>query len=137
MLGYLPDLAEEMLCLHLKNYKYHLYNIQTLSAKIQILIVFEKTNHQINKRRDDDMGSNEFKNTILDELKDFYGKDARVYIVQDFPNNTGKGDGICIQFTGDESVPTISLNELYEFYLDGSLSMVDCIGWIIDEREKL
>lgn len=83
------------------------------------------------------MDSNEFKNTILDELKGFYGKDARVYIVQDLPNNTGKKDGICIQFTGDDTAPAISLNELYEYYLDGSLSMVDCIGWIIDEREKL
>ena len=83
------------------------------------------------------MRYDEFKSSILDELKGFYGKDARVYIVQDFPNNTGKGDGICIQFTGDDTAPAISLNELYEFYLDGSLSMVDCIGWIIDEREKL
>lgn len=83
------------------------------------------------------MRYDEFKISILDELKDFYGKDAKVYIVQDLPNNSGKGDGICIQFTGDDTAPAISLNELYEFYLDGSLSMVNCIGWIIDEREKL
>ncbi len=79
----------------------------------------------------------DFKRNLLEELSDFYGKDAKVYIMQPFPNNTGKGDGICIQFTGDDTAPVISLNDLYEGYADGSLDMVDCAGWIIDKREQL
>ena len=78
-----------------------------------------------------------FKSSLLEELSDFYGKDAKVYIVQHFSNNTGKGDGICIQFTDDDTAPVISLNELYQYYIYGNLDMVDCVGWIIDRREKL
>ncbi len=83
------------------------------------------------------MNFNAFKSSLLEELKDFYGKDAKVYIVQGFPNKTGKGDGMCIQFTGDDTAPVISLNGLYEGYADGSLDIVDCAGWIIDKREQL
>lgn len=83
------------------------------------------------------MDYNKFESSILEELKDFYGRDAKVYIVQDLPGNAGKGDGICIQITGDDTVPVISLNDLYEYYTDGSLDIVDCIGRIIDGREKL
>ena len=82
-------------------------------------------------------GGYAFKSSLLEELKDFYGKDAKVYIVQGFPNKTGKGDGMCIQFTGDDTAPVISLNGLYEGYADGSLDIVDCAGWIIDKREQL
>lgn len=83
------------------------------------------------------MRYSEFEINLLEELKDFYGKDAIVYIVQDSPDKAQKGDGIYIQFTGDDTAPAISLNKLYEYYLNGSLSMVDCIGWVIDKRENL
>lgn len=56
------------------------------------------------------MEYNEFKASLLEELGDFYGKDA---------------------------APVISLGDLYKCYVEGNICMDECAGRIIDGRENI
>ena len=83
------------------------------------------------------MEYNEFKASLLEELGDFYGKDAKVYIVQGLQGGIGEGDGICIQFPGEDAAPVISLSDLYKCYVEGNICMDECAGRIIEGREDI
>lgn len=83
------------------------------------------------------MEYNKFKISLLEELRDFYGKDAMVYILRGLRDSVADGEGVCIQFTGDSNMPVIPLGDLYKSYTEGSMDMDGCVGKIIDGREKM
>lgn len=83
------------------------------------------------------MEYNKFKISLLEELRDFYGKDAMVYILRGLRDSVADEEGVCIQFTGDSNMPVIPLGDLYKGYMEGSMDMDDCVGRIIDGREKM
>lgn len=86
------------------------------------------------------MNYREFVNRIFVELKEFYGKDATVQIEKIVKNNGKQYEGICITHNTDSErngvVPVIYLNMIYEKYISGKLEMEDCIGMIVDLRER-
>ena len=91
------------------------------------------------QERKKDMDYSKFRIKILEELKDFYGKDASVKIQKVYKNNDIEKYGIIIRFINDEPdriVPVIYLEGLYDCYTSGSMDMEDCIGKIINEREE-
>lgn len=86
------------------------------------------------------MDYNTFKKNIMNAVTDFYGKDADVRIKEVLKNNGKRYDGIYIMHDTDfgqkEVVPVIYLDMLYEKYVSGDLEMEECIGTIIDFRER-
>lgn len=80
----------------------------------------------------------DFKDRILMELKDFYGQDAYVEVLDVHTDNGAGYDGLSIRFVAQwyNPVPLISLNKLYQAYEGGNFSMAECIGKIVDFREK-
>lgn len=85
------------------------------------------------------MDYKKFREKILSELEDFYGKDASVKIHKTYKNNDIEKYGVLIQFTDgveDGIVPLIYLDGLYACYADGSMDTSGCIGEIINRREE-
>lgn len=84
------------------------------------------------------MDYQEFKTDIIDILRDFYGKDAMVTVIDVLKNNGVRYDSVSIFFTDhDEKViPAIYLNGLYQQYAVGDMTLEDCVGEIIQLRER-
>ncbi len=85
------------------------------------------------------MDYKEFREKILEELEDFYGKDALVKIHKIYKNNGVVKYGVVTRFTDGNSssaVPVIYLEELYRCYSEGSITIEECIGKVIDKREE-
>lgn len=84
------------------------------------------------------MNYQEFKESIVERLKDFYGMDAEVSVNETMKNNKQKMDGVCIRICGEDTtcVPVIYLNHYFEKYEEGVLDMEACIGEIIKIREQ-
>ncbi len=89
--------------------------------------------------RKKNMDYREFREKILEELKDFYGNDAYVKIQRIRKNNGVQKYGVVIQFTNNEPdsiVPIVYLEELYDYYNNGSMDTEECIGEIINNSEE-
>ena len=82
-----------------------------------------------------------FKEAILAELKDFYGKDADAITVKNIVGSSGGGkqnEGIVISLqkeVGGSGGHTINLSGLYEQYASGRLDLYDCVEAIYRECE--
>lgn len=80
-----------------------------------------------------------FKEAILAELKDFYGKDADAITVKNIAGSSGRKDeGIVISLqneVGGSGGHTINLSGLYEQYTSGSMDLYDCVEAIYRECE--
>ena len=83
-----------------------------------------------------------FKEAILAELKDFYGKDADAITVKNIVGSSGGGkqnEGIVISLqkeVGGSGGHTINLSGLYEQYTSGSMDLYDCVEAIYRECES-
>lgn len=81
-----------------------------------------------------------FKENIVNAVVGFYGKDAEVRIEEFIKNNGNRHDGICIihkEASGNkETMPVIYLDMIYEKYISNELEMEECIGMVIDLRER-
>ncbi len=84
------------------------------------------------------MNYQEFKQSIVERLKDFYGKDAEISVNETMKNNQQKMDGVCIRICDKDTmcVPVIYLNHYFEKYEEGTLNVEECIGEIIKIREQ-
>lgn len=84
------------------------------------------------------MDYQEFKNNILEILRDFYGDDATVIITDVIKNNATRYDCIHIIFngSGNRIIPLIYINDFYESFKNGAMSIEGCIGEIIEQREN-
>ena len=81
-----------------------------------------------------------FKEAILAELKDFYGKDADAIALKDIADDHRKAcEGIqislCQESGGTESF-TVNISVLYEKFSLGILDICDCIESIYREIEN-
>lgn len=83
-----------------------------------------------------------FKKELAEELREFYGQDAKVDICAVRKNNGKQYDGVQIilkdgKNTGAVSVtPVISLEGLYELYGGGDMTLEECAKAVCREREK-
>jgi len=79
-----------------------------------------------------------FKETIKEELQDFYGKDAAVSIETVLKNNRGRKECINIIYheSGKNTCPAIYLEGLYQDFCNGDKSFEQCIRTIIQLRER-
>ena len=84
------------------------------------------------------MSYEEFKEYIIAKLADFYGRDACVSAESIVKNNDDEEQGICIRFAGEKNqqVPLIEIEELYCQYVENRMDIDDCIGEVIDMRER-
>ena len=86
------------------------------------------------------MDYQDFKENIINAVVDFYGKDAEVRMEECVKNNGKRYDGICIMHKDasedKEIIPVIYLDIIYEKYVSGELEMEECIGMVIDLRER-
>ena len=80
----------------------------------------------------------EFKYCLVERLRDFYGKDAKVSVTWVRKYNEEGYEGLQIVMTGTEQsiVPIISLKRFYEEYSSGDIDMDGCIGEICRIRDK-
>ncbi len=81
-----------------------------------------------------------FKEAILAELKDFYGKDADAITVKNITGSSDRkqNEGIVISLqneVGGSGGHTINLSGLYEQYASGSMDLYDCVEAIYRECE--
>lgn len=79
-----------------------------------------------------------FKDTILAELADFYGKDADAITVRNMKDTDGKeyeGIDISIQGVGNRDSQIINLSALYDRYAAGEIDLYDCVEVIYRKRE--
>lgn len=85
------------------------------------------------------MDYREFLETVVRELKEFYGNEAAVGVKNVIKNNDVHKDGLFITFTGKEEniSPVIYLGSIFESFSDGSKTMEECVGMIAGMRKKL
>ena len=99
-----------------------------------------------------------FKNRILNELQDFYGSDARVYIVNAQNDSGVCNEGICVEIKGKEVLEKkaegtetkeqrmqekeellssiMPLERLYGYFASGDASLEQCAGMIVDANRE-
>lgn len=84
------------------------------------------------------MDYKEFKNSLIKELTDKYLEKAQITINEVTKNNGLVLDGIHIVFKDDDSkiVPVIYLNQFYDAYSNGNLSIDEITDQIVSMREK-
>lgn len=84
------------------------------------------------------MDYQEFKNTIVKRLESFYGEDAKITVVAVMKYNGYKYDGIQISFPNKKSevIPLIQMENLYERYKNGEITMEECEGAVVEMREE-
>lgn len=84
------------------------------------------------------MKFDEFKETIIKELQDFYGKDAEVGIIPVLKNNGKHCEGINVVYknSGKHVYPIIYLCGFYQEYRNGKKSIQQCVGEIVKLREQ-
>ena len=81
----------------------------------------------------------EFKEKIVEGLREIYGDDVRIETGVTLRNNGGKYNGIKIFLKGSGSriSPSFELDRLYRLFEDGMLNVGDCVWKIFHERENL
>lgn len=91
-----------------------------------------------NKEKENIMNYQEFKDTVIKRLEDHYGVDANVKVIPVSKNNGYKYDGIQISFPKKQSkvIPVIQMENLYERYNNGEITMSECEGAVVKMREK-
>jgi hypothetical protein len=84
------------------------------------------------------MNYEEFKDKLLEELRDFYGKDAQVSTIRMLGNNSQENEGIQIILRESKCkvVPSIDLKYFYQKYQSGEMDVYDCVEMIYREREQ-
>lgn len=82
------------------------------------------------------MNYNEFKEAVLSKLKNIYGEDYTVSIVQVNKNNGVVLDGINISKEGHNCTPTIYLNKYYDLYDRDLFSFEEIVNAINDAYIK-
>lgn len=84
------------------------------------------------------MKFDEFKETIIKELQDFYGKDAEVSIIPVLKNNGERCEGVDIIYknSGKHVCPIIYLYGFYQEYRNGEKTIQQCVGAIVKLREE-
>ena len=78
------------------------------------------------------MDYKQFLNTIVKELKSFYGTEADIEVKDILQNNNVHKDGLLITFAGSKETvsPVIYLGSIFESLSDGSKTMDECVGMI-------
>lgn len=84
------------------------------------------------------MKFDEFKETVIKELRDFYGTDAEVSLIPVLKNNEERCEGISIIYknSGKCVCPIIYLCGFYQEYCNGDKSMQQCVGTVVELREQ-
>lgn len=84
------------------------------------------------------MGYEEFKKTLLEQLKDFYGKDGNVVMGKAEGDDSREYDGLWIVLTEeDAAVPVVRMEKLYRDYQKGELAGMDkCVEAVICQNEQ-
>lgn len=85
------------------------------------------------------MGYEEFKEALLGQLKDFYGKDGNVVMGKVEGDDSREHDGLWIVLTEEEdaAVPVVRLEKLYSDYQKGGLAGMDkCAEAVICQNEQ-
>ena len=90
------------------------------------------------EREDMLMNYERFKESLLAELKDFYGKDAEVAIIPVQKNNGQTYDGLQIIFTAAKwnVNPIINVEDLYRAYMTGGINMNGCVEAVYHLRQE-
>ena len=79
-----------------------------------------------------------FKEVLLTELRNFYGKDADAITVRGMKDTDGQyyeGIDISIQGIGNKDNHAVNLNVLYDRYAAGDIDLYDCVEIIYRKRE--
>lgn len=84
------------------------------------------------------MGYEEFKEKLLEGLREYYGEPVEAGICTVKKNNGKSYDGVQIILDNSERsvVPVISLDGLYEAYSNGSMDIAECVEEVCKERKK-
>lgn len=84
------------------------------------------------------MDYKQFLNTIVKELKSFYGPEADIEVKDILQNNNVHKDGLLITFAGSKETvsPVIYLGSIFESLSDGSKTMDECVGMIASMRKE-
>lgn len=79
----------------------------------------------------------EFLEEVMGKLKNFYGNDAEIIIKKVVKNNNLSLDGLHIIFKENSKgvIPIIYLNQYYDQYISGKMSIEECVGNIVDLRQ--
>lgn len=79
----------------------------------------------------------EFKDALIERLKDFYSSDAEIIVKEVLKTNGVRLEGLSIVHNTEEKVyPVIYLEDIYKNYADGDMNFDDVVGMVIDTREK-
>lgn len=80
----------------------------------------------------------EFKENIIRELENFYGKDAKVSADSVLGNNGERRERVSIIYNDSDrrTCPAIYLDNLYQDYCNGDKSVAQCMGTIVKLREQ-
>ena len=79
-----------------------------------------------------------FKEVLLTELRNFYGKDADAITVRSIKDTDGQyyeGIDISMQGIGIRDDHAVNLNVLYDRYVIGVIDLYDCVEIIYRKRE--
>lgn len=88
-------------------------------------------------QEEENMKYEEFKEIIVEELKQHYGKDAVVEVRQLLKNHNQYHDGLQILLRKEEKIsPIIYLNEIYEKYCRENMQINQCVEWILEVRNQ-
>ena len=84
------------------------------------------------------MGYEEFKERLLEELREYYGESVEVGICTVKKNNGKSYEGVQIIMDSSELsvVPVISLDGLYEAYSNGGMDIAECVEGVYKEHKK-
>ena len=80
-----------------------------------------------------------FKEVLLTELRNFYGKDADAITVRSIKDTDGQyyeGIDISIQGIGSRDDHAVNLSVLYDRYVTDEIDLYDCVEIIYREREE-
>ena len=80
----------------------------------------------------------EFVDSILKGVRDYYGNDAEVSVNSVLKNNNGYRDALHIRFSGEDSniCPSIYLDTLYEEYSECEYDIEHYVGVVIQMRKE-
>ncbi len=84
------------------------------------------------------MSYDEFKKTVMEKLREFYGDDAEI-TVETVKKLNGTGyEGISVRKDNQKksAVPMIAIDDFYREYSNGEIELDDCIGKIIDLQDQ-
>lgn len=84
------------------------------------------------------MNFNEFKEVVIEKLKDFYGHDAEVTVKEVLKRNDICHTGVTVQVYENESVisPVVYIDNLYSKFKDGSMELDDVMDYIVKVVNK-